>query len=322
MNGHRLKWAKHRLKGNHLFIPEIWLCTEYIPEQYSEEIEDYLKANNPHFICIVESILGEEDDGVFVTYCSDLPSSEDAEIIPISNFLIKQVTGRSWRTIEVLVAEAWDRGENIGNFFHDHPLVQRRIDALLEFLNIHGWVWQIDPEAVRHGKMNNVHNPNAVQKMKNDLIAFSKLPEDKQCRKSDLIRKFFRTHPSNSIEEFEKMLDFVESIGLSTISMPKMRKILKQTKKQNEKCVWCSCQLTVEFESRAKNKATWEHMIPKSEGGRNKPFNYLVACTKCNSSRGNKQISEWFVECLESKKNPQMDLILEFFLDEKKAYKD
>ena len=36
---------------------------------------------------------------------------------------------------------------------------------------------------------------------------------------------------------------------------------------------------------RAPHRATWDHVVPKSEGGRN-AFNLLLACEQCNHDRG------------------------------------
>lgn len=36
-----------------------------------------------------------------------------------------------------------------------------------------------------------------------------------------------------------------------------------------------------------------DHVVPVSKGGTNDPFNLVPACRSCNSSKGDKQLSEW-----------------------------
>ncbi len=39
---------------------------------------------------------------------------------------------------------------------------------------------------------------------------------------------------------------------------------------------------------------SWDHLIPVSKGGPNIISNQVVACRSCNSSKGNKDIFEWY----------------------------
>lgn len=44
------------------------------------------------------------------------------------------------------------------------------------------------------------------------------------------------------------------------------------------------------------NKATREHLIPKSRGGKSTPDNIVLACEKCNKEKGSltpEEYSEW-----------------------------
>lgn len=50
-------------------------------------------------------------------------------------------------------------------------------------------------------------------------------------------------------------------------------------------CIYCGC---------AEN-LSWDHLIPISKGGPNIISNQVVACKSCNSSKGNKDIFEWYV---------------------------
>jgi len=51
-------------------------------------------------------------------------------------------------------------------------------------------------------------------------------------------------------------------------------------------CHWCCCPLT-------DSNRSIDHVTPLARGGHHIPENLVVACKKCNSSRGDKLISEW-----------------------------
>lgn len=53
---------------------------------------------------------------------------------------------------------------------------------------------------------------------------------------------------------------------------------------QNWKCCWCGVECS-ELPKK-KNSATIEHVIPRSEGGRDEWDNYAMACFDCNQKRG------------------------------------
>jgi 5-methylcytosine-specific restriction endonuclease McrA len=54
-------------------------------------------------------------------------------------------------------------------------------------------------------------------------------------------------------------------------------------------CHWCCCRLT-------DTNRSIDHVTPLNRGGHHIPENLVVACKKCNSSRGDKLISEWMWE--------------------------
>lgn len=49
-------------------------------------------------------------------------------------------------------------------------------------------------------------------------------------------------------------------------------------------CIYCGCT----------DNLSWEHLIPISKGGPNIISNQIVACRSCNSSKGDKDIFEWY----------------------------
>lgn len=38
---------------------------------------------------------------------------------------------------------------------------------------------------------------------------------------------------------------------------------------------------------------TWDHIIPKSRGGRDRRENLVASCERCNSDKANQLLSEW-----------------------------
>lgn len=63
------------------------------------------------------------------------------------------------------------------------------------------------------------------------------------------------------------------------------------SRQQNNKCIWCECEMT--HERNHSNSTTIEHMIPRSLGGADDPENYAVACSRCNHKRGIMTISSF-----------------------------
>ena len=54
---------------------------------------------------------------------------------------------------------------------------------------------------------------------------------------------------------------------------------------RDEPCVYCG-----------KPSNSWEHVVPKSKGGKKEVFNRVRACAKCNSDRGNKPFLIYMLE--------------------------
>lgn len=57
---------------------------------------------------------------------------------------------------------------------------------------------------------------------------------------------------------------------------------------QNHRCCWCGIRMVTG--GQLSNSATIEHIEPKSKGGEDHPDNYAIACSKCNTKRGTKDI--------------------------------
>lgn len=69
------------------------------------------------------------------------------------------------------------------------------------------------------------------------------------------------------------------------ISKAKRKRVFK---KCNNQCVYCKKELVMgDFD------ACIDHVIPLAKGGNNEDENLVVACRKCNSSKGIKSVSEW-----------------------------
>lgn len=45
-----------------------------------------------------------------------------------------------------------------------------------------------------------------------------------------------------------------------------------------------------------KNKLTLDHVFPRSKGGDSSMDNLMPVCRKCNSSKGDKDVLQWFIE--------------------------
>lgn len=54
---------------------------------------------------------------------------------------------------------------------------------------------------------------------------------------------------------------------------------------QNHRCCYCSCDMTLEIDSRP-TMATREHVVPRALGGPTEWWNLVAACHECNSLRG------------------------------------
>lgn len=69
------------------------------------------------------------------------------------------------------------------------------------------------------------------------------------------------------------------------MSPSEYRRLKFQPGHKTRRCWLCGCELT--FAS-----ATVDHLTPKSRGGRDMRQNYRLACSPCNSARGNRRLTK------------------------------
>ena len=62
-----------------------------------------------------------------------------------------------------------------------------------------------------------------------------------------------------------------------------IREYIKERERANH-CIYCG----------SNENLSYDHLIPKSKGGPDIPDNVVVACRKCNSSKGEDGVYEWF----------------------------
>ncbi|WCO67069.1 HNH endonuclease [Iamia majanohamensis] len=67
------------------------------------------------------------------------------------------------------------------------------------------------------------------------------------------------------------------------------RRILRR---DGDACVWCGRQVDAGLVA-----ATTEHLVPRVKGGPSWIENEVVACARCNRSRGHTTPAEWLEEC-------------------------
>lgn len=72
------------------------------------------------------------------------------------------------------------------------------------------------------------------------------------------------------------------------------------SERQNHRCCYCGIR-TIDIQG-SKRSATIEHILPKSQGGKDDPENYVLACSDCNNKRSDKPL-EVFLKEIEDKIN-------------------
>lgn len=91
----------------------------------------------------------------------------------------------------------------------------------------------------------------------------------------------------------------------------------KSYQRGQRRCHICSCQLiynprlTGKGCTVPKNLATFEHLVPKSQGGTKAPINGLIICGQCNHRRGNTNWLKW----IEAEQPSNKEWLLEKYLD-------
>lgn len=79
------------------------------------------------------------------------------------------------------------------------------------------------------------------------------------------------------IQNFKLKL-YVPPIDPNKVSGKQKRK--KRLWNQDPHCIYCKCYLKFE-------EITFDHVVPKSKGGRGLPNNTAICCLKCNREKGN-----------------------------------
>lgn len=82
-------------------------------------------------------------------------------------------------------------------------------------------------------------------------------------------------------------------------------------------CFWCSKYLKPVYETGEKAKLTLDHIVPRSKGGEDSPFNLVLSCLNCNSSRKDLEVEEWAVIVANSKQDLDVELSILFRLVQK-----
>jgi 5-methylcytosine-specific restriction endonuclease McrA len=59
-------------------------------------------------------------------------------------------------------------------------------------------------------------------------------------------------------------------------------------REQNGMCAYC--QTPMRLKGHDHNRATVDHMIPKSQGGASLFYNYAAACLRCNNDKADKPL--------------------------------
>jgi hypothetical protein len=80
------------------------------------------------------------------------------------------------------------------------------------------------------------------------------------------------------------------------------------------RCPCCGVQLV--YQPHNDNSATFEHLVPKSQGGTFHPNNGLMICRKCNQVRGNK----CWIKFVKRHKLPKQEWLIQRYLNAVQFY--
>lgn len=90
--------------------------------------------------------------------------------------------------------------------------------------------------------------------------------------------------------------------GKSVLSLIRKRAVKNPSYQQHlgvERCFYCECDLIYNMKPNGpNNKATGDHIVPKSFGGMNVPTNFVIACVSCNNLRGNSDFIEFGISII------------------------
>jgi hypothetical protein len=98
---------------------------------------------------------------------------------------------------------------------------------------------------------------------------------------------------------------------------PAYQAVLKSYKLGQRRCHICSCQLVYNPRQSGKgcttpkNLATFEHLVPKADGGSRAVINGIIICGSCNHRRGR---TDW-VKWIQAENPPKSKWLLEKYAD-------
>lgn len=80
----------------------------------------------------------------------------------------------------------------------------------------------------------------------------------------------------------------------------------REIRARDKKCVYCRIRMKQSSRARGPSEATIEHF--NNDGPFKKRYNLAICCRRCNSSRRDKSLSDWFKTeyCLKKKINEKM----------------
>ena len=116
--------------------------------------------------------------------------------------------------------------------------------------------------------------------------------------------QFFTPYTPDSIPSFCSLLEHYKA----TVSKAKSKKgwlkaaiahktwtkayyRTRASEAQNHRC--CYCGVAMLNQPERKTSITLEHVVPRSMGGMEHPYNYAAACRRCNTSRGNTSLDDF-----------------------------
>jgi len=92
-----------------------------------------------------------------------------------------------------------------------------------------------------------------------------------------------------------------ESVPTRTGWPPVGRRARELDRMKKAACFCFYCKIAVVDDPHLSQSKTWDHLIPQAKGGSHGDDNLVVACNRCNMSKGKMTASE-FVKSLEEKK--------------------
>lgn len=98
--------------------------------------------------------------------------------------------------------------------------------------------------------------------------------------------------------------------GCSSVRVNR-RKLITLSERQSHRCCYCggdtwhSDIIDHQTDRSESNKATLEHLLPASQGGTYKWDNLAMACSECNTARGNLPLEEFLASIQNDPKNPK-----------------